>query len=166
MSCAAFFQTCFPVPYHYTFLGFSVTGTPPLAAAITETANATVTLVTRDEIGIDIEHEYVDNDLTAGHSAGDLVDCTIRISNEGTTTLSTFSIGSSLLDGQRARYEYSCCACAPHCYRFFFRRRSKGGYDLGVTVQWPLRVHVESSSRSMLFCTLGGGCGCSVERRV
>lgn len=105
-SYAAFFLPYFPVPYHYVFLCFRVTGTPPSAAAITETANATVTLVTRDEIGIDIQHDYVDNDLITGQSAGDQVDCTIRISNEGTTTLSAVTIGTSLLDGQRARYEF------------------------------------------------------------
>lgn len=89
--------------YHCTFLCFSVTGSPPSTAAITETADATAELVTQDTIVIDIQSTLVDNDLIIGHSAGDQVKYMIRITNEGTTTLSTFAISSSLLDGQSAR---------------------------------------------------------------
>lgn len=72
---------------------------------MTETANATVTLVTRDDIEIDIQNTLVDKDLIIGHSAGDRVNYTISITNKGTTTLSAFTISSPLLDGQWARYE-------------------------------------------------------------
>lgn len=75
----------------------SVRGTPPLAANVTETATATVTLVTRDKAGVEIHQVLVDSDTIRGETAGDTVDYTVSITNEGTTTLSAFAVSSSLL---------------------------------------------------------------------
>lgn len=71
-------------------------GTPPLAANVTETATATVALVTLDKIGVDIHQVLVDRDTIRGETAGDTVDYTVSVTNEGTTTLSAIAVSSSL----------------------------------------------------------------------
>lgn len=82
----------------------SVVGTPPLAAAFSESATATVTLETLDRIDIDIQQTLLDSDSTIGQSAGDTIEIAVNITNTGTTTLSTVAVSSSLLDDQLGRF--------------------------------------------------------------
>ncbi len=77
----------------------SVTGAPPLAAALTETAMATMPLDTLDKLGLHIHQILVDNDAVIGESAGDIVEYTTTITNNGTTTLSNLSVTGTLGDG-------------------------------------------------------------------
>lgn len=58
---------------------------------------ATVTLVTLDDIGLYIHQDLVDSDTITGETAGDTVEYTLDITNQGTTTLSAISVDSSLL---------------------------------------------------------------------
>ncbi|CAM9294792.1 unnamed protein product, partial [Ectocarpus fasciculatus] len=92
----------------------SVTSTPPLGAPFTTTSSATVTFSTSDKVGIDIQETLVDSDTIIGESAGDTVEYTITITNEGTTTLSAIAVSSSLLDDQLSSgYSAAALICDP-----------------------------------------------------
>lgn len=73
-----------------------MTSKPPSAAPLTETATAKLTLVTLDEVGVDIHEELVSNTIT-GHAAGDTVEYTITVTNQGTTTLREILVSTPLL---------------------------------------------------------------------
>jgi len=92
-------NTLTPILLSYLLPALSVTGTPPLAAAFTETATATVLLDTQDKIGMHIHQILVDHDAIVGESAGDIVEYTTTITNNGTTTLSNISVTGTLGDG-------------------------------------------------------------------
>ncbi|CAM9230892.1 unnamed protein product [Scytosiphon promiscuus] len=92
----------------------SVMGTPPSAAAFVQTATASVTLETLDNIDIDIQQTLLDSDDTFGQSAGDTIKVAMNITNAGTTTLTTVVVSSSLLDDQLASgYPEASLVCDP-----------------------------------------------------
>ncbi|CAM9789547.1 unnamed protein product, partial [Ectocarpus sp. 6 AP-2014] len=92
----------------------SVASTPPLGAPFSTTSSATMTFSTTDKVGINIREDLVDSDTIIGESAGDTVEYTITITNEGTTTLSAIAVSSSLLEDQHSSgYSAAALTCDP-----------------------------------------------------
>ncbi|CAM9176771.1 unnamed protein product, partial [Sphacelaria rigidula] len=80
------------------------TGTPPLGAAESNTAHATVTLATRQSLSVMVNATLEDSDEETGASAGDLIEYAVKIANAGTTTVFALDVSSSLLDAQAGRF--------------------------------------------------------------
>lgn len=81
-----------------------VTGDLRSGDIITNSSTATQALSRTADLNVSVSAGVVDSDATSGDSAGDTIEYTIKLGNNGTTTLSDISAFSALLLGQLSRY--------------------------------------------------------------
>lgn len=70
-----------------------------LSAAVSGSANTTVTFVRETLLSVEAVGTYVDSDATTGSSAGDTISYVFDVENNGTTTLWGVKISSELGGG-------------------------------------------------------------------
>ena len=81
-----------------------VDGYLPSGDAVTSSSTATQTLHRTAGVATSVNATMRDSDSVPGDSAGDTIEYTIQLVNEGTTTLTGISVYSALLMAQEARY--------------------------------------------------------------